>query len=294
LGPAVVKPVVAGTTARASSENVRSLGYSIYYTVVNIGGTLGPLMAYQVRTTLGVENVFRVSAAFMAAMFFFTLAFYKEPGRPEDQTANSLMQSMKNLGTVLMNVRFMTFLIIFSGFYVSFWQQYVSLPLFIRGYVNKDANTDLLLTVDPATVIAFTFLVNYLTRKIPAFTAMTAGVLISGLGWLALTISGTTPFAILALFVVAIGEVTLAPRLYEYCSRLAPPGQQGMFMGFAFLPVAIGYFIAGPLGGWLVRYFGEELHKPNGMWYVVSGVGILTTALMVVYDKVVKPGQQAA
>ena len=36
---------VAGTTARASSENVRSLGYSIYYTLVNIGGAVGPLMA---------------------------------------------------------------------------------------------------------------------------------------------------------------------------------------------------------------------------------------------------------
>ncbi len=80
LGPAVVKPVVAGTTARASNENVRSLGYSIYYTVVNIGGTLGPLMAYQVRTTLGIEAVFRVSAAFTFAMFLFTIAFYREPG----------------------------------------------------------------------------------------------------------------------------------------------------------------------------------------------------------------------
>ena len=43
LGPAVVKPCVAGTTARASAENVRSIGYSIYYTIVNIGGALGPI-----------------------------------------------------------------------------------------------------------------------------------------------------------------------------------------------------------------------------------------------------------
>ena len=38
LGPGLVKPVVAGTTARASRENVRSLGFSIYYTIVNVGG----------------------------------------------------------------------------------------------------------------------------------------------------------------------------------------------------------------------------------------------------------------
>src|SRR5215471_17673321 len=43
LGIALVKPSVVGTTARASKENVRSVGYSIYYTLVNVGSTLGPL-----------------------------------------------------------------------------------------------------------------------------------------------------------------------------------------------------------------------------------------------------------
>jgi len=33
LGVALVKPCVVGTTARASKENVRSIGYSIYYTL---------------------------------------------------------------------------------------------------------------------------------------------------------------------------------------------------------------------------------------------------------------------
>ena len=42
LGIALVKPCVVGTTARASKENVRSIGYSIYYTMVNIGGAAGP------------------------------------------------------------------------------------------------------------------------------------------------------------------------------------------------------------------------------------------------------------
>ena len=45
LGIALVKPCVVGTTARASKENVRSIGYSIYYTLVNIGGAAGPYMA---------------------------------------------------------------------------------------------------------------------------------------------------------------------------------------------------------------------------------------------------------
>ena len=45
LGISLVKPSVVGTTARASKENVRSLGYSIYYTMVNLGGASGPVVA---------------------------------------------------------------------------------------------------------------------------------------------------------------------------------------------------------------------------------------------------------
>ena len=83
LGPAVVKPCVAGTTARASAENVRSIGYSIYYTLVNIGGTLGPVVAWLVRKQLGwgIESVFRVSALSVFLMFLVTLVFFREPAR---------------------------------------------------------------------------------------------------------------------------------------------------------------------------------------------------------------------
>jgi len=95
---------------------------------------------------------------------------------------------------------------------------------------------------------------------------------------------------VFTLICFALGEVTLSPRFYDYCSRLAPKGQEGLFMGYAFLPVAIGYFIAGRLGGWLVHYFGEVLHRPQSMWFVVAGVGAVTTVAMIVYDRVVKPG----
>ena len=64
------------------------------------------------------------------------------------------------------------------------------------------------------------------------------------------------------LVVLALGEMTQSSRYYEYISRLAPPGQQGLYMGYAFLPIAIGYFIAGPLGGYLLHEFGDVLHRP--------------------------------
>ncbi len=291
LGAAVVKPCVAGTTARASAESVRSIGYSIYYTLVNVGGTLGPVMAWLVRTRLGMENVFRVSALSMFLMFCVTLVFFREPAQSGEQKVTSVAAAIKNMFVVLGNLRFVLFLLIFSSFFVVFWQEFISAPLFLRGYVDPNANADLLLAIDGLTVICFQILVSYLTRKIPAFSAMTLGLLIMSLSWLILAIHPTTVGFIVTLVVLAFGEITQSARYYEYISRLAPSGQQGLYMGYAFLPIAIGYFIAGPLGGYLLHYFGDVLHRPQQMWWVVTGVGIAGAVLMVVYDRVFKPGE---
>jgi proton-dependent oligopeptide transporter, POT family len=291
LGPGVVKPCVAGTTARASAENVRSLGYSIYYTLVNIGGALGPIIAFLVRKKLGlgIESVFRVAACSVFLMFWTTLFFYREPARSGETKVGSVWTALKNMFVVLGNARFVAFLIIFSGFFVIFWQQYISMPLFVRKYVDPNANVDLLLSVDPIVVISCQILVTFLMRKLPAFATMTLGFLISSLAWILIAIHPTVPMVALTLVGVALGEITQVSRYYEYVSRLAPAGQQGLYMGYAFLPIAIGYFIAGPLGGYLVHYYGEVVHKPQQMWWVITGVGIFSTLLMLAYDRIVKP-----
>src|SRR5438067_5092462 len=90
LGIALVKPSVVGTTARASQENVRSIGYSIYYTMVNIGSTLGPFLAGWVHERMRVENVFRLAALSVFLMFIGVLLFFREPRRAAGEQVASL------------------------------------------------------------------------------------------------------------------------------------------------------------------------------------------------------------
>ncbi len=89
--------------------------------------------------------------------------------------------------------------------------------------------------------------------------------------------------------VLALGEIIQSPRYYEYISRLAPAGQQGTYMGFAFLPIGIGSLIAGRFGGVLIRHFGEEQHHPERIWWAVTAVGIATALLLWIYDRFVQP-----
>src|SRR5581483_11100415 len=96
---------VVGTTARASKESVRSIGYSIYYTMVNIGGAAGPLYASWAHRHLGVENVYRVGALSVFAMFFVVLFFFREPRQPGDAPPPSVAQVARNFCVVLGNYK---------------------------------------------------------------------------------------------------------------------------------------------------------------------------------------------
>ena len=179
LGISMVKPCVVGTTARASKENVRSIGYSIYYTMVNIGGALGPYFASWAHRHLGVENVYRVAAVSVFAMFFVVIIFFREPRKAGDAPPPSIATVARNFCIVVGNYRlvlpvllvalllriglmiypryavpwwvwcaflilvlagisrFMWFLVLFTGYWVVFWQQYISLPGYIHGYINS-------------------------------------------------------------------------------------------------------------------------------------------------------------
>jgi POT family proton-dependent oligopeptide transporter len=293
LGPATVKPCVAGTTARASAENVRSLGYSIYYTMVNVGGTLGPLMALLVRKRLGLgmENVFRVSALSVFLMFWVVLFFYKEPGGGDSEADAGITAALGNMVVVLGNWKFVTFLLISSGFYLVYWQIYIMAPLFIRGFVDHGANVDGVLAIEGFSVICLQILVAYLTRKLPALPTIALGFLITGLAFSLLAIHASVAAFAVMLVVVAMGEVTQASRYYEYCSRLAPEGQQGLYMGYAFPPIGLGFKLAGWTGGYLLHEYGEVLHRPAQMWWPIVGIGVATAGLMLAYDAMVKPGR---
>ncbi|PYX93108.1 MAG: hypothetical protein DMG71_16105 [Acidobacteria bacterium] len=290
LGVALVKPSVVGTTARASRENVRSIGYSIYYTLVNIGSFLGPFLAGWVHSRMRVENVFRLAALSVFLMFIAVLIFFKEPRREHEQPTASLGQVGRNFLTVLGNIRFVLFLMIFSGYWIVFWQQYLILPIYIHDYVDPKANTELILIADPLIVITLTVAVNAVTRRISSFRAITLGTLISAVGWLVIGVYPGVWTAIVTLAIVALGEIIQSPRYYEYISRLAPPGQQGTYMGFAFLPIGIGSLVGGWVAGKLLHHFGEVTHQPNRIWWVVTAIGVATAALLWIYDKTVKAG----
>jgi len=294
LGISLVKPSVVGTTARSSKEKVRSLGYSIYYTMVNLGGASGPLVASFAHRHLGAGKIFLIASFVVGLMFIGVLLFFREPKPAEGASPPTVSETLKNFLTVLRNPKFMIFLLIFTGYWIVFWQQWIVLPVYLHTYVDKRIDVELVLVTDGIVVITCTILINHLLRKLAAFSAIVLGTLVTSLCWIVLALRPSMLGAVISIFILAIGEIIQQPRYYEYISRLAPPEQQGTYMGFAFLPLGIGSLIGGWFGGRVLHYFGEVRGQPELVWYVIIAVGLLTTLLLWIYDRIVKPAREAA
>ncbi len=284
VGGSLIKPCIVGTVAKTSAPDVKSLGFSIYYTLVNLGGAIGPLLALQVREGFGIEYVLIMSAITSFLMMLGTILFFREPeSEGEQPQGRTFGRVFADMVLVFKNVKFISFLVIFSGFWIMFWQIFYSFPFYVIE-VLKYERFEILETVDAWTIILVTVPVTALVKKWSPITAMTLGFLIASLSWLLIASSATITMAIVAMALFAIGEATQAPRFYEYVSALAPKDQVGTFMGFAFLPVAIGSFVAGPLSGWLVQTYIRDTFDPATMWYILAMIGFASTLLMLLYN----------
>ena len=289
IGGSLIKPSVVGTVARTTTEETKSLGYSIYYMLVNIGGAVGPLLAVPVREHVGIAYVLMMSSATTFALLLGTLFFFKEPARPADLApVKSMGRVVTDMARVFGDLRFMGFLVIFSGFWVMFWQIFYSLPFYVRDVLHY-SRFEVIETVDAWTIILVTVPATALAKRLRPILAMTLGFAMSTAAWFVMGSSATLSVTIAAIALFAVGEATQAPRYYEYVAELAPRDQVGTYMGFAFLPVAIGTFVAGAIAGKLVTTYVQGSSTPQHMWYVVGSIGVVSTCLMLAYDRFVTP-----
>ncbi len=285
VGGSLIKPCIVGTVARTTTEETKGLGYSIYYTLVNFGGFFGPILASEVRLRLGIASVLFMSAAVSAALVLGTFVFYKEPaGGREGRT---FAKVFSDAALVFRNARFISFLVIFSGFWIMFWQIFYALPFYVTD-VLKIARFELLETVDALGIIFFTVPVTALMKKLRPIRAMAGGFAVASASWLVIAFSQSWQGVVVAMLLFALGESMQAPRFYEYVADLAPKEQMGTYMGFAFLPVAIGAFAAGPLSGYLIEHYLKGAN-PAGMWILLSAIGFGATVLMLLYDRIFAP-----
>ena len=106
VGHGMFKPVVISTVAKTTDETTGSMGFGIFYMMVNVGGFVGPIVAGVVRGW-DWKYVFWASAGWIAIMGVACLLFYREPPRDtESESRRSLGDVFSGMIEVVGNGRF--------------------------------------------------------------------------------------------------------------------------------------------------------------------------------------------
>jgi POT family proton-dependent oligopeptide transporter len=317
IGGSIVKPCIAGTVQKTAGARA-TLGFGIFYMVINIGSISGRGVSYFIRRSLGIPAIFSYAATVFALVGLLVVLFlYKEPqyvsdGRKDDQRVQkkTLGQAVLGIFTVLSDLRFVFFLIVISMFWFLYIQLYNLMPLFLR-YIDPNAPVELYTMANPLMIVCFQLLITRMAKKwLPVKSILlgvgvtTAGMLLNVIPavlssdpyrkvdvlGLAIPLAGV--FLIVSIAAMATGEMMASPRIYEYLGGIAPKGEEGLYLGYANLPIAVASMIGGPIGGALFQKYIADPAKAGRptdavrMWVIVALIGLGSMVGLAVYNRV--------
>jgi POT family proton-dependent oligopeptide transporter len=273
IGAALFKPIISATIARTTHSGNSSLGFGVFYMIINIGGLAGPLLASELRE-LSWNYIFLMSSCSILVNLVIVLIFFREPERQKN--TESLFKSFgtvfKNIITVLQDLKFVIFLTIITGAWTVYWQYFYSLPVFMEQWVDTSPLfnalhsvspdladkigtsggiilTEKIIAMDAMFIILFQVIVSTIVMKIRPLQSMTLGILINSIG-LTLSVLTRNPFfTLLSILIFSFGEMAFSPKILEYIGRIAPKEKAALYMGTQFLPMALGNFFGGFIAG---------------------------------------------
>ncbi len=284
LGAALFKPIVSATIAKTTDDSNSSIGFGVFYMMVNIGGLVGPVFSSKLRAAYGWRIVFFMAASAILVNLVLVILFYKEPYR--EKTTDPLLESIKNslinIWTALKDMKLLLFLIIMVGFWTMFNQLFYTLPNFIDQWVNthvvynaiaslspalaaaigtpeKTIAPEMMVTLDAGSIVVFQILISALVMKLRPVNGIITGIFVNAIG-IGLAFSQHNGlFVVVGIFVFAIGEMASSPKFTEYIGKIAPRNKEALYMGTSFLPVAAGNFITGFLSGDVYQAWSDKI-----------------------------------
>ena len=283
LGTAVFKPGLQGMIAVSLPEGTKSTGWAVFYQIVNIGGFLGPFLAGIMRL-LAWRYVF-TSCAVIVCLNYLVLLTFKEPKKTGKGFGNAPWWSILWQSFIgVWQPRLFCFIVLFSGFWLMFFQLFDILPNFIDDWVDSSGimtslvdpmfelfgksaplewagnlPQEFMINLNAGVCMTIAFLAGYLTGRMKAVYAMSMGIGISCIAIWGLGFSQNGWLTLLAIGTFSIGEVTASPRKAEYLTSLAPKGREGLYLGYVNATQAIGWSLGSLLAGRLYETGGDKI-----------------------------------
>ncbi|MCC6131167.1 MAG: MFS transporter [Acidobacteria bacterium] len=275
VGAGLFKPIISGTIARTTTEENSGFGFGVYYWMINLGAFLAPLVVSYLKG-FKWSYVFTASAVYCALQLLPALFLFKDPPKPPN--SKSLKDVLAGAALVLGDARFMLMIVIYSGFWILYFQNFGSVLWYLRDFIDPAPLNDFfanvlriplkfdsehVTVVNAGTIILLQVFVSRIVKNWKALPTMVTGIAIGALGFLCLAASKSIWVFVLGIAVFSIGEMTAHPKYYSYVGLVAPKDKTAVYMGYAFLYGVVGSLVGSSFGGalydaWLKPIVGKQ------------------------------------
>ena len=312
----IFKPLVAGTVRVVTDTTNKTLGFGVFYMMVNIGGFVGPVVAGYLRT-ISWDISHASAAVAIVVMFIITLLFYREP--PREESTETLGDKLVGIWTVLTDLKFATFLVLLGLFFwLPFWGFFNVCALYIDSNLDTAAIYRFLEPISHALpwlgpwllgiishdeggvrrilgesigntgliIIVFQILVSRIFEKRRALPSFMFGLVVAaaGLATIGFAAVNGAPIVLLGVTLFAVGEMITSPRIQEYITWIAPKDKAGLYMGSNFIGTMIGAGASGVVT-WVYGMFNRAGH-PEGIWYVLAAHMVLAVVVFWLFARI--------
>lgn len=305
----IFKPLISATVRATTDSTNKTLGFGIFYAMVNLGASFGPIVMGKLRA-ISWDYVFYTAAGTIGLMLIVTLLFYKEPPRNIENV--TLKKKFQDMMEALSDIKFLVFIILLGIFFwLPFWAFFNVLPVYINDYLDTaqlylnvrsvlgETITNIIsqqvdgvwkinaeaISHTGYIIIVFQLVISRIFEKRNAIPSFLFGLLIASVGFVILGISVTASAGLvfLGIFLFAVGEMISSPRIQEYIMWIAPKEKAGLYMGTNFLATAIGALLSGLYTGLLGRF--EVAGNPQNIMYTLAIHTVIGMAAIWIYTK---------
>ncbi|MBS0661044.1 MAG: MFS transporter [Verrucomicrobia bacterium] len=285
-GTAFFKPSIQGALAHNVAKEDSSVGWSIFYWVVNVGAFLGhfvpSLLLAGKNSPEAWRNLFLASALF-TSFNLILLAMLRDTPSGASKTEGVGALLMRTFRDIL-EPRLLAWMAIMSCFWLMMYQLWDLQPNFIADWVDSRGMAEsikalpdaissrlvemtprgpmipqqVLLSLNSLFIILGVIGVGYLTRNMRTLTAMLGGMLFACAGLLVAGFTMSAWMLVLGILCFSLGEMTTGPKKSEYLALIAPPGKKGLYLGYVNIPVGVGVYAGSKIAGYVYGHFGEK------------------------------------
>jgi len=302
IGAGTFKPIISGTIARTTDESNSTLGFGIFYWTINLGAFLFPLILVPFLKDISWSYIFVMAAIGTGWLLILNIFVYKEPQRPA--SAKKVFDVLKGAVMVLGDFRFIIMIVIYSGFWILYFQMFDTVLWYLTDYVdmtpmNNFVNGFLGLflsnpswkfeaehvtVINAGTIIVLQIFISNIVKKTKALPTMITGIAIGTLGMAILAISNHAWIFMAGIIIFSIGEMTAHPKFISYVGLIAPEDKKALYLGYSFLYGFFGSLIGPLLGANLYVHFVDKLHQPGTLWLIFSLIGVVTIIGLLLFN----------